>query len=179
MELPNLPTDNFYKFFTVGGLAMALTAIYFQVSLFQPYSDSVVTQLEASRAYSRKLDAHLADMRANEVQHTINGISKTDRLKLDAENKRLIEQLRTLASEQNPANDLKHTANIRVAEKRFYEWEMALRCAYGGGALLLLTGLGGWYFRHQRFQDELLRVELNQKQRAGSSDRFRVRRRNS
>jgi hypothetical protein len=153
MNLPTPPTDSLYKFLALGSLAAALALQFWMTSR----ADSVGEQIYAAELETAitviEADANLAKAKflVKEVrQGRIAGFWN----KLDAQQK-----LQKAVAIRNAQNKIRgHRLDQLV--KAFKSDKRLARFGTGTFALLSLVGFLLWYFKVQRYQDELLRLQL-------------------
>ena len=135
IPIPNFPTDNLYKFMALSGLALLLASILF-IEINLSRFDELSNQIEAKQkqvTFLRDL-AKTSDNEAN-INHLEEGIA------IIKENEILISQLNVLLNRLS-----KHL------------WSMFFLS--GLGLSTSIAGFWLWYTRLQKFQDEVLQLNL-------------------
>jgi hypothetical protein len=166
MNLPNLPTDNLYKFLALFGLALLISSnvIYFLfadrlVDKAQTYlRDSSIVLYDQKMTRQDKTDIQiklnelkiqLQSARVKEKQKILNDIQieqtiiNTDTTKLEGISKTII--------------DINYSLNSEwfKAQAAYVIW--ILYIGTYGGLSLSIVGFILWYIKLQRYQDKLLK----------------------
>lgn len=189
MNIPSLPTDNFYKFLTVGGLVLTIAVAM--------YLDATTRAFESTRAEYLVAEREL-DIDAKEaIQRAVRLVSKDKKWNEEAERLlRLSEvsladyrflyldglrrsQLNTHLKRADLAwstyvNDLERKGqlvgikrqHVNYLEGRLDNLMYSAPWFLAAGFILFAVGMGWWYYRHQRLQDKLLQFEVENRQRA-------------
>jgi hypothetical protein len=144
MNVPNLPTDNLYKFIAIFGLVIFISAWYL---LLKSYTESkeFITEI---------------DIRQNEVQSILSNLNEqADELKIleQSLDTIMIYERQNLAFENSLNSDKLKSLNEEL--KRFDEnygltFPFILSCIMTFiGATMIQIGLKQWYEKHQRYID--------------------------
>ncbi len=180
--IPQLPTDNLYKFATLGGIVLLVFCVW-------SLRDNSVQMDRGMTSYNQvanELDALLDDLdndqaklgveiaRVNDLiteakkPENVNNASKAQTAieayqELAAANevahKKRFEARRAKANADTQSSDLKMLLEriSRELDQIFWLWVT--------GAAITASGISSWYFKHQRYQDALLRVQLDNARR--------------
>lgn len=146
--LPQLPTDNLYKFVTVLGASLVAIALgYYLAGTTALYKleAELEAQLTTSELHSKLLSDSLTQAETN-----------AERLP-----PAYVEHLRGQAAEQKKwVSDTRRNLMLFKSQKTHFDQLYYWLVAMGGvGLASFLFGTGLWYFNHQRYQDTIIRKQ--------------------
>lgn len=160
MNLPNLPTDNLYKFIALSGLVLS---IFFTTLLVYQEKEYFKVQTDAElrfKVYAQKLKM----LEAFKVAHegSVKALLESPNEKLleglmQRTNDQFFEQLDALMAEfREDSQVYVETATNRAMMEA---WNWPLRAGIDTGGAIAIVGFLLWYFKLQRHQDEIVRNE--------------------
>ena len=177
-SLPNLPTDNLYKFMTALGLALVALG-----AMMKSKAETSLDDLDAQIAeyplrveqnrgdnltaqFLQAADRYEAAIEANDVRQEADESNQTNNL---ANIQKLFEDVYLLAYEniewhQRADAEL---ASLRVKSNSIQRRLSDSKWLAFPGLALLGLGFWMWYSRHQTLQDALLRIEVARAQGHG------------
>lgn len=157
MNIPNLPTDNMYKFIALAGLSLCvLSPVYYQV-----FSREVILKNFELRAEMRRIKQESQFLRedvdelrgeSNELKGAPNVADEKGRILKQAA--ALEEKTRELMRQQIQADKLASEALLSNDQIDQLWWVSLVGLI--AGINLLSFGLRLWYTRVQKYQDQVL-----------------------
>lgn len=159
ISLPNIPTDNLYKFCFVGGIILLLFSGYLKFT-----STNALTDIEESQdliAWEMKQDSAQGarEKKIASIKSKYLDSNKKDLIKeLDSLNSNSLRSMSRLESLYR--KNLATLTKIKEG-KNLNEYASTIRFI---GVILTAVGAFGWYFRNQQVQDKLLAVQLKSAQ---------------
>lgn len=171
VNIPNLPTDNLYKFITLAGVVLMVFSLWLvrdnSIRMDEGVSryNAKSGQFEASQT---KLEDSLAQFKAtltslenaaNRAQTPEDVRANRDeivRFKTDFQAAWGLknEAVKAKIDADNESDELKRLLSRASDDLVWSKW------AYVAGAMLTLAGVLAWYLWHQRYQDALLKAQL-------------------
>lgn len=150
MDIPNLPTDNLYKF-------MALTGLLLMIGSFL----IVFFQAEKSRELSREFDQSVAIAKAHleTAKAAPTKMGESPEVAAETLEKAKIQMAKSEAIQ----NELKLILDDKPTFLGFYLVGEVI------GLILSISGFGLWYTRVQKYQDMLLKRQAMEEQQGGHS----------
>jgi len=145
MNLPNLPTDNLYKFVALVGVVILIGASYFPIVKAREYQLSMVKLegqlrlLNLELEYLKEKATHLKSDQDNTGHNRTELIYEAHQLKMKHE------KLKTKSEE------------LRVLELDYVFFSSMQRIGMLMGILTGILGFSLWYFKIQRYQDRQLK----------------------
>lgn len=171
VDLPNIPTDNLYKFVTLASAAV------FCFSIWQ--EDSVVSEYSRSSSILRANNDSLAfqiDIMKDKTKY-FEELIKEDLNEKQRES--IIKRWDKIRAESDEIVN-RHADNIKNLGKANFESDRVIRLTpiiywarYGSIATFFL-GIFFWYFNHQRYQDASARNEAQKQAVAKRANTKRV-----
>jgi hypothetical protein len=165
--LPNLPTDNLYKFITLGGLILttfclwlfnsALTGRYEALTLLERAN----LQVDQSTRIMHDAQVNLAKADENAKQPETQQIPATRKANEDD-----IARLKTELQDALKKNaEILGENSIQVGQLHRQNELLSLMTIVASagaavGVILTMVGFGLWYRKHQRYQDEFLVIQV-------------------
>ena len=150
MQIPNLPTDNLYKFVALVGFVLVLATIFISFMVTERF-------VERGHDYQATLESViLIRSELNDsLRAQIEASSKKNRdlsPKKSAYDQREIDDV--FAKSQIAKRNLDHI------ERQMKAWDIAFIVFLVIGIAMQFVGFSLWYSRSQRYQDELLRLQV-------------------
>lgn len=161
MNLPNLPTDNLYKFIALSGLFMSA---FFTSLLVYQEREMYRVQTDAELRFKTYLT------KAQMLQ-SMSEIAKTAKLPTDSPDnleiwKTMIQPMneQIIKMGQEAMKEFREDSQVFVdtaTNRAMMEaWNWPLRVGIDTGGAIAIVGFLLWYFRLQRHQDEIVRNEV-------------------
>ena len=177
MTIPNLPTDNLYKFMSIAGLLLIFIPPYFFAKLLyeQEISNIEIIKNTAILEYSSESINELqsyADMLAHELKITVDEANKSHNQEIV---KAIPKRTKELLDAQQIVNDKirkRHTEiqTIKFNIKKYKYIENKIHILYlimsvfiFVGMVLTFFGFYKWYYKIQIFQNQILELQLSTK----------------
>lgn len=145
MSLPNLPTDNLYKFVALVGVIILIATLYFPIMKAREYRLSMVKLKGQLRLLDIELDYLKEKATDLKSDHDNTGHTRTELIYEAHQLKMKSEELKTKGEE------------LRILE---LDYQLLISIQKSGMLMGILTGILGfslWYFKIQRYQDRQLK----------------------
>jgi len=182
VNIPNLPTDNLYKFLALSGVALALFSIYYQLSPIDTIVQkqlAVKTEIAVLRA-NAEANGELVELIGEIIDNTIARQQDTyepnpNKIELSYSDEEIKElQARVREANVQIASDIaraeRSNAQLEYLGKRQEVANTDARMMRIFATLLLSGGFGLWYWKVQRPLDLLLQGDVDaRKMKAGSA----------
>lgn len=164
MQIPNLPHDNLYKFIAFSGLALMLFVSYMFFTKTVELSDDWIKLEGQSRDLVRTSEPLRAQI--DSVKKRMTELEKlpADRrgAEIDAIGKALAEMGPGTAEMNKKADEVKTQEELlKMREVDLKLIKSSFKAGNILGLIFLIVGLGLWYVRVQRPQDQLLKTQLS------------------
>lgn len=171
--IPNAPTDNLYKFVTFLGLALLMFCVWGLIDNERKIEESILLAELHSRQFAnntealkRQSDALIEKYSALE-KRVKESHTPGDADVLIAQSKSIEKEIDDIQKEIKLAEvdslDLnKKVQNARIIFKSNLSQLYWLYCGMAIGSMMTIFGFWSWYARHQRYQDELLQLQVAQ-----------------
>lgn len=183
MTIPQLPTDNLYKFLTFFGLSLCALGAYNSIIVVRQELDRLLSvhqdsQKERFAIISAAIENNQTGgpreyQRFKEVQPLIDQSSDPEKALKEYKEVRLWviegqtqlfkDRLATLKQIDKEAS---HLADFAIKDARNKGERL-----FWLGTVISLSGVVGWYFGHQRYQDRLIRADAEKAQLALETER--------
>lgn len=162
MKIPDLPTDNLYKFIALLGMTIFILSLIFPIWKMQEIAERNFILEEELSLYQRRMkDAKLkaASLWSFVEQHPPDK-SPPNKAQLD----RFVSQVDLMEKELKDIGDWQSKAIIRVEflkylKQQLERWEVYLTIGVCIGSAIMLCGFIMWYFKLQRYQDRIIKKE--------------------
>ncbi len=184
--IPQLPTDNLYKFATLGGVLIMGFCLWTSRENSNLVDAQIIKFGQASGNF--ELIRGEVEDDQTQVRDEITRVEGLVEEALKPENATRVEQAKNaieaftqlktaVNATRQKYNDLKkaktdtenQTTEMRLLRERLERDSYLTRWLFIWGGLMALSGMSAWYFRHQRFQDELLKVQLENARKQSAS----------
>lgn len=155
MNIPNLPTDNIYKFYALFGLVLLITTTYFYSNHNSEYAE-VVIQTNSKIQYLNsvmKKAAYTKNLRVELMKDSISFNSKYFEMVLDEEEYLLREFDRLKIESDGFSNKMKALELKNEVVKNLFI------IIYFVSILLIVVGFYFWQVKYQKYID--LELKLN------------------
>ncbi|KQO79453.1 hypothetical protein [Rhizobium sp. Leaf262] len=185
--IPQLPTDNLYKFTTLGGIIIIGFCLWtsrehsveidaqmlkagqansnFDLIHSEVQSDQqdVLDQLERVEDLVAKASDPANPSRIEDAKKAMAAFD--DAKKARSETKEKTKQLQRAGQDfENQSREMELLAKRIEQDTDLSKW------LFIWGSVMTFSGMSAWYFRHQRYQDELLKVQLENARKQGRND---------
>jgi hypothetical protein len=174
--IPQLPTDNLYKFMTLGGVFIMAFSIWVSRDITEQLGQGEIAYAQSSYNFDRDADVvsratDMLDQQVNRTNELLDEAKKPENINDRNRSQMAIEAYeetqKTLAEVQLKRTEFLKTASetktqevkLQVLLKKLSNDVSLFRYFYLIGAAIASLGLTSWYFKHQRYQDELLRLQ--------------------
>ena len=174
--IPQLPTDNLYKFMTLGGVFIMAFAIWVSRDISEQLGQGKIAYAQSLYNFDRDADvvssaSDLLDQQITRTRELLNEAKKPENINdrdrsqmaIDAyeETQKTLDEVRL-----KRADFLKTTSEAKTQEVKLQvlldkvSYDLSFfRYFFLIGAATASFGLSSWYVKHQRYQDELLRLQ--------------------
>lgn len=184
--VPQLPTDNLYKFATLGGI-LIMGFCHWTTRENSNLVDAQVIKFSQASGNFELIRQELEDdqkqvgNQLTRVEGLVEEALKPENAAKVAQAKNAVEAFTQLKAAVNAtrqkSNDLKkaradtdnQTTEMRLLRERLERDAKFTGWLFVWGAFMALSGMSAWYWRHQRFQDELLIVQLENARKQSTS----------
>jgi len=150
MNLPNLPTDNLYKFVALSGL------VIFLLSVIYPQTEVWDIEIEILRLSGEGKEI---DYLLNEIEDDSDELVDIKLLTAD-EKKALVQNLVDLGLKSIKLETALDEINIR--NERIGSLLIKMYVGIALGSAMMCFGFLSWYHRVQKYQDEIIKKEAEQ-----------------
>lgn len=175
--IPQLPTDNLYKFMTLGGIVIIVFCLWLIRDNSDRLDQALIRYNEATGQYDVAVtnveqQGDSLEKKLNETSTLIQEALKPENASNVAAAQRAIDAFAALNSEYEKAvakREDAYKAKIAAKQqgfafdrvlKRSEQDLLVARINLICGGVILLIGLGSWYLLHQRKQDRLLGLQV-------------------
>ena len=162
MNIPNLPTDNLYKFIALSGIVLIILSLVLpnvEVTKLENKQEESSLAVPALQKQINDLNLSLSILESDTATTSMNKLSKQDLTKL---RERIIELANKTydARAEFDQNKIKSDSvgssiNKLSQELSFYSYLMNM------GFVLMITGFILWYFRLQKYLDLIVKKEAD------------------
>ncbi len=155
IPVPAPPTDNLYKFMSVFGLVLVVTALIVPIRIVDRVAAadarSVVLVTELLKNSEHDLDLAISEQEARK-----RGVSKEDTDELRRQHSEIALESQQLRRRLSDAE-----SDSYAAQDEFTRW-LVVSCVVGGlGFGMMVVGFWLWYTRVQKHQDRALCMETS------------------
>lgn len=172
MNIPNLPTDNLYKFLSLAGIVVVIMAVYFTVTKVSEVSDKIMDVQEGQDIVSENIKSleRLVELLEKIVDNSIaelKGERKKDDKKLElvyseSEIKNLMSEIRDSLAKIGVEKvrveaNTKRLTELHERSKKISHWGVFFIAI---GMIMANFGFYLWYTRVQKPLDCILKREL-------------------
>ncbi|KAB2674188.1 MULTISPECIES: hypothetical protein [Brucella] len=172
--LQNPPTDNLYKFITFLGVALIIFSAWTYIENTRKIQVAVLTaefEMQSLRSQAEILEGEVkgADNEASMLHRQLKdpaqrpdpGSAEFARIESRVEQLKVTkaESEKTLKSIKQRFNEINEKiSNANITAKSLDSQNIILLISFGFGCIMATLGFSFWYFKHQRHQDELLKI---------------------
>ena len=139
LTLPNLPTDNIYKFIAIAGVALGIASIALRVQAHLAYESKVLSRVETT---GKAIQDHIRE------RGGIPTLSNDTKRGADPDLEEFKEILQT--------RDKEYLSSLKTLMNLTGE---LMNHMFAIGCFLAICGLGLWYVKVQSFQDGILKTQ--------------------
>ncbi len=155
MNIPNLPSDNLYKFICIGGLILSISSFLSIIYQNQQYANRMFDISYETKLIKEKKDHLINDLNSFEKHVDKMPVSTAqERLKEFKENMRQNEL--ELIKVENSLERLDYFAKDQDSQNKF------LKRMFNLGAFCMMIGFILWYTKLQRYLDLIVKRQANQ-----------------
>lgn len=172
MNIPNIPTDNLYKFQALSGVIIVLLSFYVTIDRINEVRLKILESTEEAKIIGAKTSAlsERIETLKNIIENTVHrqndkhtkDITKVEITYTNSEIKELFIEV----YEKNLMHKIEQVKNESSIEKAKYLHEESKRIFKMGvfasiiGFVMSITGFRWWYFRVQKPLDKLLKNQI-------------------
>jgi hypothetical protein len=148
MTLPNLPTDNLYKFLALSGLLLAVISFAFPMKLIYEAREQLLSQQTEFEVLKIELESIHARVESAEMKGTLGTGEGRELLEKHYKNEIALVKVNSQA------------AKIRLLSNEIESWKLWMAILVGLGIFFAVVGFILWYQVVQAPADKLLRLQL-------------------
>jgi len=176
MSLPNIPTDNLYKFMAIAGLVLFISANTLYVIDNNKIADTAQEWLRNGSIYTfeqKTLNTEInsSQKRIKELENTMRTAKPQEKQTISAEissEKDLVKNNNNKLKEVNKnIISLNNSLNIDRFKKEAEEAKLTTLIVDVVGLLSIFFGFSLWYNRLQKYQDIMIKQKAESKSNSG------------
>ena len=162
MQIPNLPTDNLYKFMAIAGLALIIISVIIPLWIIHDLK---------IKGYDLKIEMAIIDVEAKSFEKQFQLHTQVPHNKKELSDHSHKQYFATvLDMEKNIAKTKGQVDKLEFLRSEIQKMRVIIALGLGLGLILTFNGFRLWYSRLQKYQDAAIKSEA-QKQPHETTDK--------